>query len=234
MSSKEIAVKEKNELVVPEAGFGIADDASADDIIVPRFAIMQNLSPYRDKVEGGKVGDLVDLEEMEILPRPLECIAVHLEKNWKVKDEEGEFIRSEPFDARDPRKEYEFEEDGVTLRRKLFYNFFCLLPQVSMDFPYLFSCGGNSENSRAAKSLITKCQKLQTENKPSWSIVFELNTGNKKEGKKDYWYFIQAPGRETTKEERDAAVSLAMQIRNARAKFVVNESVVEPEEEIVI
>lgn len=78
------ALADPTKLFEQHAGEGL-ENVTGKDILVPRLALLQQLSPQLSKkrpefIEGGEVGDIADLGTGEIFEAPLHFLPVHYSK----------------------------------------------------------------------------------------------------------------------------------------------------------
>lgn len=88
------------------AGAGF-ENVRANDMLVPRLAILQSLSPQLKKskasyIEGAQVGDIVDTGTGELMPQPTTFLPVYYRKDfieWKPRNAGGGLVRVHPDDS---------------------------------------------------------------------------------------------------------------------------------------
>jgi hypothetical protein len=83
---QENAVAAYSDVFAAHAGDGL-ENVTASDLIIPRLAILQDLSPQVKKtkpeyIEGAQVGDICDVGTSELFEPPLIFLPVHYVKQW--------------------------------------------------------------------------------------------------------------------------------------------------------
>lgn len=216
----EIAKKETFAVAVPTSGWGAGEQIGQNDIIIPKIYLMQAISDLVE-AEKAKAGDWVDSIEETILAEreePLEVIIFDSFKNWNVlnvtKDGKTEFDHVEPYDSKTCDYPFDgFDDEGNPIRRQLQYNFYCLLPDMIEETPFVLSLSKTA--TTAAKRINTLFAKLTRTGKPSAAVVLAL-TSVKESNDKGTWYGISVgKSRETTAKEMAVAYDWYVQVRNS-------------------
>lgn len=102
---------------------------SAQDILVPKLLICQ---PTSDLGEDTPQGSFVRSTDQVVLGKEIEIIPLNSFRTWVIFELTGsrpKFKRVEPCTFENEDLPWEFEEDGVPMRRDKVLNFYCLIPQ---------------------------------------------------------------------------------------------------------
>lgn len=177
-------------------GAGLAVEAS--DIIIPRIQLVQAMTTKK-REWGATEGDYRDSLDGKLLGNdkaPVEIIIFDAFKNYLIKKSggESEFVRMEQYQGLD--LPWEFEEDGLILRRIKQYNFYCLRTSEDKNFditeeiPYLLTLSSTSSN--CAKSILTSLGKLKRLGKPSAATTFLLSSKEEVNDKKQSYFVSTA------------------------------------------
>ncbi len=178
----------RTEAQVPQTAGNMLTDmgASAQDIVVPRLLLMQNVSEMVGDDEA-KMGDILNAQTNEViggLDKPVEIIPLKMFKTWRVLDmtkKPAKFLREEPMTAENEKDPWEFSEGGQERRRDYSIHFFVLVKkEVDEDeaFPCLVSFRRTSV--KAGKHLATQLFKMAALGKPNWFRTAMLSVGKDK------------------------------------------------------
>jgi hypothetical protein len=210
--NKELTKPESNEVMKYDAKeLGAASEVTAGDIVIGRIGIMQALSQL---VKDKKcfAGDVIDTETEEKHEQPLEFIILKSHKYWVV-TENDEY--KERFPAIH-QNEYPWTEGNI--KRMYNHAFYVLLAKDIKDgmlMPYEISF--RSTELRVARKISKMLMILGQKNIPSWGRAFLYKVEEKRKGKHSWYGASISPGRETTKEEKEASYKMFMQIKSAEA-----------------
>lgn len=106
-----------------------AREFSAQDILVPKLLICQ---PTSDLGEDTPQGAFVRSTDQVCLGKEIEIIPLNSFRTWVIFELTGsrpKFKRVEPCTFENEDLPWEFEEDGIPMRRDKVLNFYCLIPQ---------------------------------------------------------------------------------------------------------
>ena len=195
-------------------GAGGGDDFEQSDVITPRIILLQKMSQLVDD-GSGKAGEFLDSIDKMILSdgvNALEIIIIDKNKSWKVSDVNGNkpvYVRMEEFNSETASASYEFEENGIKMRRDKLFNYTCFVVKekggLENEMPYLFTLSRSA--GQVAKHLNTIIEKLRVMKKPSAATTF-LITSTKVTNDKGTWHIPEVKvGRPTTQEEAAVAFS---------------------------
>jgi len=198
--------------------WGAAENLDARDLLVTKLYHQQQISKH---TAAGKAqaGDWIDSVTGEVLckkDQPLELIIFSSYKNLQTFKKIGDKFKWDSTERLTPENagfEYEFSTGIDQFRRRIQYNYFCLLVNRLHDLPYVLSL--SSTKTPAAKKLNTFFKKLERINLPSASKVFVL-TGVPEKNDQGSWIGIEVDqGRVATQEEQDIAYSWYKKIKTA-------------------
>jgi hypothetical protein len=125
-----------------------------------------------------------------------------------------------PENAREyANRPFQEEINGYQYKNSLYYNYYCLVPSMIKELPYVLSLG--STKTKAAKKLNTMLYKLSTLKRPGASVVFELASTPEKNDQGSWFGLEVNQGRDVTAEELMRAH--AWYVKSKSQKFVVQE-----------
>lgn len=210
--------------------WGAIEDMETTDLLVPKIFHQQALSKFAtDGV--AKAGDFCDSLTGVVLAKrdeKLEVIIFGAFKTLlvsKLEPGSGKYkyertITVVPENAREiASKPFMEEVDGESYRNNLTYNFYCLVPALINELPYVLSLG--STKTRAAKKINTMLYKLSQLKRPGASVVFQLSSVPEKNEQGSWFGLEVAQGRNATPEELLRAH--AWYVKSKSQKFVVVE-----------
>ena len=184
-----------------------AENATADDIIIPKLLLMHGQSEKVLQGEKGQ-GDLVRSTDWETLAKRNELISVipfTMSKTWRVSeivDGKAEWRREEPFTADNMDLPWEFEESGKKMRRDKALNFYALLTKEAGNptaFPIKLQFLRTS--SRAGKVIADHFSKCRMLNRPPAVLSFEILSEFVNGDKQKYFIFTAKSSTPTTIEQ---------------------------------
>jgi len=215
---------------VMSENWGAVEAMDTTDLLVPKIFHQQAMSKF---VADGLAspGDFCDSLTGTVLAKKadlLEVIVFGCYKSMVVSkfDDSAnrwEFDRSvniTPENAKEwAAKPMLMEENGWKWKNTMQYNFYCLLPKLIHELPFVLSLG--STKSRAAKKLNTMLYKLQALKRPGASVVFELKSVPEKNDKGSWFGLDITQGRAATTDELSVAHGWYM--KSKTQKFVAAE-----------
>lgn len=232
---KEVALKEQQALAAVPAeamssNWGAIEEMETTDLLVPKIFHQQAMSKF---VSEGKArpGDFCDSLTGEILAKKedkLQVIVFGMFKTMIISKLEAatnkfkldKIVTIVPENAREyASMPLQQEVNGEQFKYNLQYNFYCLIPSLIKELPFVLSLG--STKTRAAKKLSTMLYKLQQLKRPGASVVFEL-TSVPVMNDQGSWFGLEiTQGRNATPEELIRAH--AWYVKSKSQKFVVVE-----------
>lgn len=204
---KEVALKQETSLTLAssdETAWG-AEEASAEDIIIPKLLLMHGQSKL---VLGGEnaVGELVRSKDGEVLAKrntTVRMIPFKLFKSWRVSEKVGdkyEFRRNEPYKLGERNElPWEFEEEGKKMRRDFTYNFYAIQAGAETSFPLHLQFTRTSK--KAGQVLADHFAISGMFNRPPAVQSFEIGSEFVQGNDNSYFIFTAKPSVATTKEE---------------------------------
>lgn len=220
--------------MLPETpGWGVIEEIAAGDLLVPKILHQEATSAFA-KDGLCRAGDFCDSFTGNILAAKDSKLYVIIFDLFKT------MIVSR-FDDRAQKYQYEktiqidwqnaaqvakmpFYEniDGQSYQNSLQYNFYCLIPTLIDDLPFVISFRGKKKIT--AQKIITMMVKLDQHGRAGTSVVFELNsfTDRTTSNDKGSWIGINVKqGRDATPEEQKIAHD--WYLKSKKQKFVAAE-----------
>lgn len=197
--------------------WGAAEDMDARDLVLTKIYHQQDTSKLA-KARKAEPGDWCDSVTDEVLCKadqvlPLIIFASY--KNWQTLKAElnGKYkwFKTERYTVENSGYAFEFEEGNDRFRRRLQYNFFCLLPDRPFELPYVLSF--TSTKTPVARKLVTLFKKWEAYNMPSASFIMNLKSvPEKNDG--GSWFGIEfKTGAKATAEQFELAESWYKRIK---------------------
>lgn len=163
-----------------------AEEASGEDILVPKLLLMHGQSKLVQRGEKN-IGDLVRSTTGETLASRKEKVLVipfQMWKSWRVSEMVGDkngvqaqWRREEPWTAKNTDDAWEFTEDGKDMRRDRSYNFYGLLIkdlESGEAFPIRLSFVRTSKKAgNTIADFFAKCKATKT---PPATQVWEVGS----------------------------------------------------------
>lgn len=210
--------------------WGAVEAMDTTDLLVPKIFHQQAMSKF---VADGiaSPGDFCDSLTGNILAKKNEALEVIVFGCYKTivvskfEDRENAWrldriVTITPENAKEwIGKPMLTEENGWKWKNTLQYNFYCLLPKLIGELPFVLSLG--STKSRAAKKLNTMLYKLQALKRPGASVVFELRSVPEKNDKGSWFGLDITQGRAATTDE--LAMAHVWYMKSKTQKFVASE-----------
>jgi hypothetical protein len=216
---KAVATAPKGELMADNlpteiAGSWGAEEATADDIIIPKLLLMHGQSTL--VLEGKKSqGELIRSTDQVTLggrDKTVTIIPFKMFKTWRVSEYVGakaEWRRDEPYDTTNMDLPWEFEETNKTgqvakMRRDKAYNFYAMIASditEAGETPFPLKVQFLRTSSRAGKLLADHFSKCKMYNKPPALQTFDIGTEFVNGDKQKYFIFTAKPGKATTMEQ---------------------------------
>lgn len=224
---QEVAIKEDTSVAVIGGAWGAGggDDFELSDVITPKILLMQPMSKLVVEEGKGKAGDFLDSLEQTVLgdgKKPIEIIVFDKFKNWKVSDMSSglkKWVRYDDYRASDGDLDWEFQEDGKTMRRDktLTYSVLLVKDGVVQEMPYKISFSSSTyKNARRLQSYI---EKLRIQGKNSASSTFKLLSKKETNEKGTFYVIDVSVGRPTTQEEQAMALNWYLAVKSGEAKL---------------
>lgn len=214
---------------VKAGNWGAIEEMEATDLLVPKIYHQQAMSKF---VADGlaRPGDFCDSLTGQVLATKdskLEIIVFGSFKTMVISKQEGSgkweldrIVTIVPENAKEfASKPLTEEINGEQFKNNLQYNFYCLIPTLINELPYVISLGGTK--TKAARKLNTMLYKLNQLHRPGASVVFELSSRTEKNDQGS-WYGLEiTQGRPATAPELLRAH--AWHLKSKSQKFVVVE-----------
>ncbi len=217
-ATKEVATAPKagalaENLPTDIAGSWGAEEATAEDIIIPKLLLMHGQSTL--VLEGKKSqGELIRSTDQVSLggrDKTVGIIPFKMFKTWRVSEYVGgkaEWRRDEPYDTSNMDLPWEFEETNkegnmAKMRRDKAYNFYALLATDvgGEETPFPMKIQFIRTSSKAGRLLADHFSKCKMYNKPPALQTFEIGTEFVNGEKQKYFIFTAKPGKATTMEQ---------------------------------
>lgn len=216
--TKEVATAPKGELMAENlpteiSGSWGAEEATAEDIIIPKLLLMHGQSKL---VMAGKkaTGELVRSTDQITLggrDQTVTVIPFKMYKTWRVSEYvagKAEWRRDEPYDTTNMDLPWEFEETNKTgqmakMRRDKAYNFYAILAKdVNADtHPFPVRIQFLRTSSKSGRMLADHFSKCKMYNKPPALQTFEIGSALVTGPKDNYFVFTAEAGKATTMEQ---------------------------------
>lgn len=218
------------ELVKPESGalinadtfMGAAGDVRASDLRIGRISVAQAMSKAVESEQVRK-GALYDVELKEELgfrqEKPLEVIILNSHRYWIVKEKVGnEFKYVKRIPGNDPN---EFPREDGNIFRFYHHAFLVLLPgQITEGLELPYEIAFRSTDLDAAKTISKYLLNMGRKNISSLKKTFLLTTSQRTKNSNTWYGTDVVLGRDTTDEEKVAAVSWCQQLMSAKTQTV--------------
>ena len=192
MSKKnEVAVVEETNVLAFVAPEFQPEEVNTDDIAFPKMLLMQ---PISESVTDGKhtAGDVIDSvtgEKIADTKDGVEIYPIRMRKYYVVKnvDEDNKYVRTEAIISKDDmNKPWNFEENGIQMKRQPVMEIFCLSPNNS-ELPYLLRFKGMSFKS-VGKNFYTMAFALPAAQKKAPFIRSLVITSKKEKNEKGVFF----------------------------------------------
>jgi hypothetical protein len=212
--------------MVPESsGWGAIEDIDAGDLLVPKIYHQQAISKF---VEAGNArpGDFCDSFTGNVLAAKdskLEVIVFGSFKTMVISRLDprtqkfllDRIVQITPQNAAEfARKPFVEEFNGESFKNSLTYNFYCLVPSLINELPFVLSLSGTK--TKVAKKLNTMLVKLNQQSKPGASVVFELRSIQEKNDSGSWFGIEVTQGRNSTPEELKIAYNWYLKSRTTK------------------
>jgi hypothetical protein len=199
-------------------GMGIIDPNEA---IISRVLCCQAMS---QRVLDGKavIGQVVDSVDGTVLAapgKPVEVIAFHTIRQWRVSID-GKYSGMEMMTQENCSLPWEESTHDGMLRRDKVLGYFMLMPEeieIGIAFPRL--CGFSRTSYYAGRKLSTAQVKLAAFGHPLASKVFSLSSNKTENDKGTFYTFDVDPSRDATPEEVAEAVKWKKIILSGETKI---------------
>ena len=222
------------------SNWGAIEEMETTDLLVPKIYHQQAMSKF---VADGlaKPGDFCDSLTGDVLVKKEEKLEVIIFGSFKQmivskldfmtnKFELEKIVTILPENAREWASVPFYEEkDGQKYKNSLQYNFYCLIPKLVKELPYVLSLGGTK--THAAKRLNTMLYKLSTLKRPGASVVFELSSVSEKNDKGAWFGLKIDQGRNASAEELLRAHAWYMKSKSQKFVVVEEEAAAHAEED---
>ena len=180
-----------------------AEEATAEDIIIPKMLLMHGQSERVLQGEKGQ-GDLVRSTDWETLAKRNDTVAVipfTMTKTWRVSemvDGKPQWRREETYDATKGDLPWDFTENGKPMRRDKALNFY-VLPVAEAELPTAFPMKLQflRTSFKAGKVLADHFAKCKMLNKPPAVLSFEIGSEFVNGDKQKYFVFTAKTGKPT-------------------------------------
>lgn len=173
------AVKQSSEVSTEVKVLGGAEGLTSRDTIATKIFHQQSTSDLV-KAKQAEDGDFCDSVTGEVLvkkDKPLRILILLTYINIQTLKEQpnGKFKyhSTEAQTAENANFEYEYEENGENYRRRLQYNYFCMVEGYLDELPFVLSL--TSTKVKVARKMNTLMMKMTAANLPSWARYFELH-----------------------------------------------------------
>jgi hypothetical protein len=220
---------QNNEVSTEVEAWGAGEDIRPDDIVLSKLWIMQGLSKMVTKKEAA-LGDIVDSQTKEKLgdeDTPVKVLVFSKQKLIEVtrvvegKNQE-EFVAIEPHDPDNPRPEF---EDSQGNRRRVIYNFFCLVVNddgTIGDFPVVVTMRKTSLT--CARKMMMKFGEWAGKKRPSAHRIIELKSDMQERNDNSFYVWSFSVGNKPTDEQEAIAKKWYFSMREAAERFKVDDA----------
>jgi len=199
------------------------------DILIPKLLLMHGQS---ELVLQGKrnIGEFIRSTDFELLAKrgeTVDVIAIEKWKTWRVMklvDKKYEWVREEPCTPENEDAEWDFTEDGQTMRRDKTMNFYALLAkdaQTGTAFPIKLSFARTSY--KAGLKIADGYTRALMEKAPPTRQVFTIGSEFVNGDKDKYFIFTSNPGPATTPEQKATALTWKKVLSAAKAKNAIKD-----------
>jgi hypothetical protein len=234
MSKKEVAVKEKAEVVVaaPISSdmFGL-DTVTSKDIKIPLIYIAQAMSKVC--ADGLAVqGDIVENMENKILggkKGTAKLIPFYFQKSYQVQklvNGKKEFHAIEPYTN---ERAYEEVKDGVQYFNYPCFNFFVLVLGDETKSKYMLSFRGGRNITSAGRPMLTQLMNSVQRGIPPYNTVYDIGV-KQVENEKGKWFVFTANADRETTVPADVKEHAMMEAKNLQAMISQGASIQTGEE----
>jgi hypothetical protein len=218
VESKALAVAEAAPLpAIPEAKvsrWGKGPELSARDLIISKLLAMQGMSTKVTDGEAvfGEIRDSVSNEAYATFQKKIEVLPFHWNKVWveseyDEKADDYNYVRQYPVTFENENQKFEEEVDGVTLKRVLTVNMYCVLPhELKLNpkaFPKIIPFRGSS--LRNGRKLMTQMSQGVAAGKGPAAFTYLLGTVKTTNDKGTFAVLDCELSRETSEQEQDSA-----------------------------
>lgn len=221
-SSKAVALPEEL------SGSWGAEEATAEDIIIPKLLLMHGQSEL--VLQGEKaVGELIRSTDKQLLAKRGETINIipfKMFKTWRISEMvpgktpgsfQAEWRGEEVWNAQNTDLPWDFEEDGKKMRRDQAYNFYALLTRDIVPgknaFPVRLQFVRTSR--KAGKVLADHFAQSRMNNQPPALMTFNIGSEFVNGDEQKYFIFTAAYGEASTTEQIQTAKKWFMEINKA-------------------
>lgn len=199
-----------------------AEEATAEDIIIPKLLLMHGQSEL--VLQGEKaVGELIKSTDKEVLAKRGETINIipfKMFKTWRISELVGgqaEWRGEEVWNAQNTDLEWEFEQEGKKMRRDQAYNFYALLTKDigngKHSFPIRLQFVRTSR--KAGKVLADHFAQSRMQNKPPALMTFDIGSEFINGEEQKYFVFTAKYGPASTVEQIQEAKKWFTEISKA-------------------
>ncbi len=234
----EVTKTTKTDLAVPMDQAWGTEDLKAENILIPRLALMQGQSKLV-QAEKAKLGDIVDTVTGEVVgsaSQPLEIIPIMQFDRWTLfhKNEKGQWTYSGEVEANATNagwhREWEGKSsDGRDEKRVYSLMYYVLLSKNFRTLPYLITF--KSTSLKAGKALMNHFFQAKNDKVPPASRSITL-ASRKESGDSNTWYvFTVSPGKSTTKEQVAVAYQWYQTLKLAKHRVADVDEEVAPTEQ---
>ena len=216
-TTKEVATAPKGELMADNlpteyAGSWGAEEATAEDIIVPKILLMHGQSTLvlEGKKSQGEIIRSTDQASLGGRDKTVNIIPFKMFKTWRISEyvgQKAEWRRDEPYDTTNMDLPWEFEEENkegklVKMRRDKAYNFYALLTtETSEETTFPVKLQFIRTSAKAGRLLADHFSKCKMYNKPPALQTFDIGTEFVNGDKQKYFIFTAKAGKATTMDQ---------------------------------
>lgn len=202
-----------------------AEEASAEDIIIPKLLLMHGQSEL--VLQGEKsVGELIKSTDKTVMAKrgeKINIIPFKMFKTWRISEIVGgqaEWRGEEPWNAANTDLPWDFQsEDGKTMRRDQAYNFYALITKdIGTDKSFPVRIQFLRTSKKAGRVLADHFAQSRMQNKPPALMTFDIGSEFVNGEEQKYFVFTSAYGPASTTEQIQEAKKWFLEINKAGDK----------------
>lgn len=201
-----------------------AEEATAEDIIIPKLLLMHGQSEL--VLQGDKsVGELIKSTDKSVMAKrgeKINIIPFKMFKTWRISEIVGgqaEWRGEEPWNAANTDLPWDYTEDGKTMRRDQAYNFYALITSdIGTDKSFPIRIQFLRTSKKAGRVLADHFAQSRMANKPPALMTFDIGSEFINGEEQKYFVFTSAYGAASTAEQIAVAKKWFMEISKAGDK----------------
>ena len=188
-----------------------AEEATAEDIIIPKLLLMHGQSEL--VLQGEKnVGELIRSTDKAVMAKrgeKINIIAFKMFKAWRICEIVGgqaEWRREEVWNAANTDLPWDFQEEGKQMRRDQAYNFYALTTKdIGSDKSFPIRLQFVRTSKKAGRVLADHFAQSRMQNKPPALVTFDIGSEFVNGEEQKYFVFTASYGEASTMEQLQAA-----------------------------